>query len=104
MAAHPHIVFSGDGYDFFKEIHDPFPIIVGSNSAGRAHRKFLPVVLELERFIGDSAASGRFSISPDGYHCPVIADDFYADLMRPPDVFTNGVELSIAFRAFVERN
>src|SRR5262249_42534827 len=104
MATHPHTVFPGDRNDSLKKMRDPLPIIVGCHFAGRSNGKFSPVALELERFIRDSAASACFAISPDGYHCPVIADDLYADETCSPDVLTNDVEFPIALRTFRERD
>src|SRR5262245_64520790 len=102
MATHPHVVFFGDRDDSFEKVRDPLPIVGGGHSAGLSDRKLLPIVLELERLVGDSSASWRFSVAPDWYHRPVIADYLDTDAIRPPDVFANGIEPSIAFRAWLQ--
>src|SRR5262245_15932930 len=100
MATHPHVVLLGNRDDSFEKVRDPLPVVFGGHSAGLSNRKLLPIALELERLVGDSTASRRFSVAPYGYHGPVIADDFDTDAMRPPDVFANGIELPIAFLAW----
>ena len=99
MAGHFDVIFLGHGYDVFKEMGDPFPVIVGSNPARFSHGQISPVVFELEPGIGHAASTGHSPVSPNRYRSPMIGDDLNVYPGGLADILLDRFNASIALGA-----
>ncbi len=102
MAGHSHSVLLGYRDHFLEEIGDALPVVLGADLARLAYGQILPVVLELEGGVGDSASSGSLLISPDRYDRPVVGDDLDADLGCLLNVPEDAVQLTVPLRTLAE--
>ena len=99
MASHFHIVLAGYRNNFLQEIVEAFPIFVRIDLPGFSYTQIAPVFLKFKTQIGNSAAAGLLSVTPDGNHSPMIGHNLYAYAGGFSDILLDRFDHPIAIQA-----